>query len=225
MNAMSEAKLLLVEDEEKLIRLLENMLVPFFSVDSFSSYDALATLLDHSFLPYEVIVLDRMMNGKDALDLLPEFKQQFPQCRILVLSAIDTPAEKATALDQGADDYLAKPFAKEELVARIRVLARRVSNEIRFGNISINNADRTAKVGEKLLALSNKEFLLLRALIQNPTKVFNKSFLHEKVWQVSTDIESNAVETTVNKLRRKLEDASATARVKNSRNLGYWLEE
>lgn len=222
---MFESKILIVEDESKLVELLTRNLEASFAVSVVTSYVALVETLRLPSLPYEIVILDRMMNGEDTMDLIPVLKEKFPQCKIMILSAINTSAEKAMALDLGADDYLSKPYAHEELIARLRALSRRVASELRFGNVTIDTVERVARVGERDINLSNKEFLLLRMFVRHPGKVFNKISLYEDVWHMNADIESNAVETTVNKLRRKLAEVSATAQIRNSRNLGYWLEE
>lgn len=222
---MTEANILVVEDELKLVEILKRTLEETFSVTVFNSFEEVAALLDHSSIRFDILVLDRMLNGKDSLNLIAPLKEKFPQIKVLILSAISTPSEKASALDLGADDYLSKPFANEELLARLRVIAKRMPSELRFGNIAIDMLERTAKVADVDLPLATKEFLLLRAFLKSPGKVYPKSVLYEEVWQTSADIESNAIETTVNKLRRKLEEAGASAAIKNSRNLGYWLEE
>ena len=221
---MQEAKILVAEDDPKLRSLLSSTLSDAFAVEETGSYSDLESLLEKPSLSYDVIVLDRMMHGFDASDLLPQFKEKFPQCKILILSAISTPTEKATSLDRGAD-YLSKPFANEELIARVRVLARRAPSEIRLGNIVIDVFSRSASIDGQTLPLTNKEYLLLWTLLRHPLKVFSKAALYELVWQTSADVESNSIETTVNKLRRKLEEAGASASIRNSRKLGYWIEE
>lgn len=220
-----DANVLVVEDEAKLVEILQRTLSESFQVTVFTTYEELAALLEGSSIRFDLFVLDRMLDGKDSLNLIAPLKEKFPQIKVLVLSAISTPSEKAVALDLGADDYLSKPFANEELLARLRVLAKRIPSELRFGNIALDMLERTAKVAEVDLQLATKEFLLLRAFMKTPGKVYPKTTLYEEVWQTSADVESNAIETTVNKLRRKLEEAGASATIKNSRNLGYWIEE
>ncbi len=222
---MTEANLLIVEDELKLAELLTANLSTLFNVDSCATFAAFEELFEKPALAFDVVILDRMLGSHDTLSLLPRFKDRFPQCRVIVLSAISTPAEKAAALDKGADDYLSKPFAWEELVARVRSLLRRGSRDIRFGNITLDTLERTASANGNVLSLSNKEFLLLRSLVQQPGRVFSKQTLFEEVWNMSAEIESNAIETTMTKLRRKLEEAGSNANIRNARNLGYWLEE
>jgi DNA-binding response OmpR family regulator len=222
---MHRTNVVIVEDEVKLVSLLETELAKSFSVSTLTSYAGFAESVERATLICDVVVLDRMMNGHDTLKLLPALKSKFPQTHVLILSAINTPSEKATALDLGADDYLSKPYANEELVSRIKVLARRVPSEIRYGNIAIDVDHRLVTVGEETINLAVKEYRLLWALMRNPRKVFSKAELYQDVWQTNAEIESHSIETTVNKLRRKLEDAGARPAIRNSRNLGYWIEE
>lgn len=222
---MHRTNVVIVEDETKLVSLLEAELAKSFSVSTLTSYAGFADSVERATLICDVIVLDRMMNGHDTLKLLPSLKSKFPQTHVLILSAINTPSEKATALDLGADDYLSKPYANEELVSRIKVLARRLPSEIRFGNIAIDVDHRLVTVGEEAVNLAVKEYRLLWALMRNPRKVFSKAELYQDVWQTNAEIESHSIETTVNKLRRKLEEAGARPTIRNSRNLGYWIEE
>lgn len=222
---MHRTNVVIVEDETKLVSLLEAELAKSFSVSTLTSYAGFADSVERATLICDVIVLDRMMNGHDTLKLLPSLKSKFPQTHVLILSAINTPSEKATALDLGADDYLSKPYANEELVSRIKVLARRLPSEIRFGNIAIDVDHRLVTVGEEAINLAVKEYRLLWALMRNPRKVFSKAELYQDVWQTNAEIESHSIETTVNKLRRKLEEAGARPTIRNSRNLGYWIEE
>jgi len=96
---------------------------------------------------------------------------------------------------------------------------------LRMGNLVLNSADRTIKVNDVEISLPNKEFILLRTLLQVPGRIFNKAFLYKKVWDMSPEVESNVVETTINKLRKRLKDAEAAVNIKNARNSGYWIEE
>ena len=185
-------------------------------------------LASRSFEP-ELILLDRLLNQFDSIELLPEIKRVFPGARILILSAINTAAEKADALDRGADDYLGKPFSVSELMARLRALARRPTlapapGYLRAGNVVLDTMSRVAIIGSRKISLPNKEFMVLRALIQKPGQVFKKGVLFEQVWDSSTELETNVVEATITNLRRKLEDAAADVKIKNMRNAGYWIE-
>jgi two-component system, OmpR family, response regulator len=169
--------------------------------------------------------MDRLLHGRDSAVLVAEIKEKCPQAKIMILSAINSAHEKATLLNLGADDYLAKPFEVEELFARIGVLLRRSQSEFKLGNVLLNSEKRAMFVDEKEVALQNKEFILLRTLIRSPGKVYNKTELYEQAWEVSTETESNVIEATVNKLRRRLEEVGASVSIKSMRNKGYWIEE
>lgn len=222
---MAETRVLIVEDEEKLLTLIKATLAEHFEVTAIGSHQELQELLEKASFPYDIVVLDRMMNGRDTVEVVSTLKSKFPQSQVLILSAINTPTEKAMSLDRGADDYLSKPFENEELVARVRALGRRAPSEVRFGNLAIDVISRSASVEGKTVTLTNKEYLLIWTLIRHPHRIFNKAALYQDVWQSNADIESNAIETTVNKLRRKLEEAGASISIRNSRNIGYWIEE
>lgn len=219
-------RILLVEDELRLLQhLTDTMDAEGFSTFTCSSFRDLESLLTLPSKRFDVIVLDRLLNGRDSAELISRIKVELPNSRIMILSAINTPSEKALLLDLGADDYVAKPFDSEELIARVRALLRRNLHRLRIGNVTLNSLNRTMLVSNHEVPLTNKEFILLRTLLETPGKIFNKTVLYEKVWEMSTDVESNVVEATVNKLRRRLTDADATLKIKNTRNLGYWVEE
>lgn len=222
---MPSARILIVEDEVKLL----SHLVAIVSSDSqsvftCSSFKELEQILGVKVSRFDVIILDRLLNGRDSAELLPKIKQSYPDARLMVLSAIDTAAEKASLLNQGADDYLAKPFDGEELMARVNVLLRRAPKALSLGNIVLQAESRSLSVNGRDIPLTNKEFLLLKTLMQVPGKVFPKNELYESVWEMSADVESNVVEATVNKLRRRLEEVGANVRISNARNAGYWIE-
>lgn len=225
-NEVSSHRILIVEDEAKLlIHLARTITDEGFSTFTCASFAELENLLKIPVKRFDVVVLDRLLHGKDSAELVTRMKEVLPEVKIMILSAINSASEKTALLDLGADDYLAKPFSSDELVARIRVLLRRNRPEIKFGNIILNTEKRTARVGDKEIPLQNKEFALLRTLIRTPGKVFNKIFLYEHVWEMSTEVESNVVEATVNKLRRRLEESGANVSIKSMRNKGYWIEE
>ncbi len=219
-------RVLIVEDEEKLLTYLKGLLnEEEFSTFSCSSFFELETLIEIPMSRFDIIILDRLLQGKDSGTLLSKIKYCFSDAKILILSAINTPSEKALLLDSGADDYLAKPFDGEELVARVRALLRRNYHSIKLGDVSLNSISRTMTISQNEISLTNKEFDLLKTLIQAPGKIFNKTLLNSQVWEVSSDVDSNVVEATITKLRRKLVDAGSSVSIKNIRNRGYWIEE
>jgi len=223
---MAIPRILIVEDESKLSAHLDGLLkAETFSTFTCSTYRELEMLFEMPLQRYDLIVLDRLLQGQDSAQLLGTIKTKMPEAKILVLSAVNTPAEKAALLDKGADDYVAKPFAGEELVARVRALLRRSVKSVALGNVTLDLEGRSMSIGGQSSALTNKEFVLLRTLMTSPGKVFSKAHLHEKVWGMTADVESNVVEATINKLRRRFKEAEASPQIKNQRNTGYWIEE
>lgn len=223
---MALLNVLIVEDEFKLLNhLYERMKIEEFVVFKCDSYTDLENFIIAPNASIDIIILDRLLGGKDSSDLIFAIKEKMPDAKIIVLSALNTANEKTALLDRGVDDYLSKPFDIDELVARIRALLRRNSKELVIGNIILDSERRNVKVNGHDIVLQNKEFILLKTLIKTPGKIFNKKFLYEHVWEMSVDVESNVVEATINKLRRRLEEASADPRIKSMRNKGYWIEE
>jgi len=225
-HSMTNPRLMVVEDE---VKLLNNLISLFseegFEVSSGSTFLDLEALLVSSNRRHDVIVLDRLLHGRDSADLIGRIKDELSGTKVLVLSAINTSSEKASVLDKGADDYLAKPFSGEELVARVRALLRRDVRQYRLGNLMVDEEKRIIRVGAQESSLTNKEFDLLKTFVKNPGKVFSKAILGQQIWELSVDAESNVVEATVNKVRRRLEELGATSKIKNTRNAGYWIEE
>lgn len=221
---------LIVEDESELLKKIAVLAESGgYNVRTVASIEALKTILKTKNFGPSVIILDRILNGVDSVHYIPQIKSTFGEAKLLVLSAIDTATEKAAALNAGADDYLAKPFSSVELMARVNALARRSrlyedKATLQLGQLSLNRDFRSVKIGQQSVDVSNKEFLLLFLFCSNPGKVFSKEVLLEQVWQSSDAVETKVVEVTINNLRRKLESGSDSVRIKNMRNVGYWLE-
>ena len=222
--------LLIVEDEARILSFLCDALrTEGHTIEPCPSFDAaLATLTNPLTSKFDAVILDRMLHGKEGAKLIPNIRAKNPQSGILILSAINTPEEKAAVLDLGADDYLGKPFSLEELSARVRVLGRKMtgatSNKIRFGNSELDLVAHTVTIHEKKSDLSHREFQVLCLFMQNPGKVFNRFQILDRVWNAQYDIESNVVEVTINNIRRKLESEGSDLKLLSKRNVGYWLE-
>lgn len=190
--------------------------------------DMLETL-SSSKINFNILVLDRMMGTSDSADFVASLRMQYPALKIIVLSAIDSSLEKAKLIDYGADDYLAKPFDTIEFLARLKALIRRsetIDSNINYkiANISLDLIQRSVSVEGLILNITAKEFLVLHALSSSIGKIYSKSELIESIWGYSLENDTNVVESTVNSLRRKLELAQAFVQVKNTRNVGYWIE-
>lgn len=223
-------RLWIVEDEEALGKYLQqNLSDAQFRAELLTTLDQLQAIFTtpEDQLP-AVLVLDRLLDGKDSSDLIPRLKERFPQLRILVLSAIGGPLEKSRLLDLGADDYMSKPFSIEEVISRIRVLLRRPQEDavpmLRLGNLSLNPVSQICEVEGRRVDLSRKEFQLVTLLMQNPSRVFSRVELLERVWDIKNDVESNVVEVTIKNVRKKLEAAEASVKILSKRFLGYWIE-
>ena len=226
LEGLGKTTILLVEDEQQILLHITELLSSAEMVtNTIDSFHDLETLLQEPDLRYDVVILDRLLHGQDSAPLISKIKLAIPNVKIIVLSAINSSAEKVSVLDSGADDYVSKPFDGDELVARIRVMLRKTDPNLNYGNLILNIQNRTIRVGDFEESLPNKEFSLLYAMIKQPRKVFTKSDFYEKVWGMSADVESNVVETTINKTRKKLDELGSKAKIKNKRNVGYWIEE
>lgn len=156
---------------------------------------------------YDLIVMDLMLPGMDGNTICSKLRKENIHTPILMLTAKSQVSDKVAGLDSGADDYLTKPFAFEELLSRIRALLRRpkgeTSNELVSGDISMNTATFDVKVGEQPVALSSKEYSLLEYLLRHKNMIVSKEQIISHVWDYDSDILPNTVEVYVKKLRAK----------------------
>jgi DNA-binding response OmpR family regulator len=223
-------RILLVEDDEKVASFLkENLNRDNLVTDVITSMDDLQGFIDKRPFDPELIVLDRLIGNSDTRSVLKNIKTSFPQSRILYLSALNTPNEKAALLDEGADDYLGKPFSLIELQARVRALIRRRSEVaqtfyINVGDLIIDLRARTVTCQGSRVNLKNKEYSLLMNFAQNPGRVFSKFQLLDIIWETNLDVESNVLEVTIMNLRKKLDECNSSVQILSKRNVGYWLE-
>lgn len=179
--------------------------------------------------PFDLIVLDRMMPALDGLTVLRRLRELDVRSPVLVLSALGRVAEKVEGLESGADDYLAKPFADEEFIARVRSLARRFRPEphpevLLVGDIEIRIKARTVHRAGKHIPTSRKEFELIRCLAENAGRFLSRSYLLERVWNLRFDPQTNVVDVHVSRLRRKLDDGFAREALVSARGEGYKLD-
>ena len=158
--------------------------------------------------PPDILMLDLGLPDMDGLDLLKRVRQLWPTLPVLILTARDTLEMKVKGLDLGADDYLTKPFELDELLARLRVLERRLgsaaSAEIRLGPVLLNTATYKLWVEEQETALSKREYMLLKALMESAGAIQTKQMLESKLYSWGEEISSNAIEVHIHNLRKKL---------------------
>lgn len=177
---------------------------------------------------YDVIILDVMMPKMDGFEVASRLRQNKCNVPILMLTAKDEVSSRVKGLDCGADDYLTKPFASEELLARIRALTRRQSelvfDELKFEDITLNTSNYTLTCGQKSVTLGAKEYEILRFLMMNPSHVISKDVIISKIWGLDSDITENNVEAYMSFLRKKLFFVGSRVTVMTKRLLGYYLE-
>jgi DNA-binding response OmpR family regulator len=217
------ARVLVVDDEDAIRDMLEyGLRQAGFDVRTVPDGDGLFSTLS-TWRP-EVIVLDVMLPGTDGFTLLPAVRQ-LTDAPILMLSAKAETAEKITGLSRGADDYLGKPFALEELVARLNSALRRPRMELReqyrYYDLVVDVGRRQVFRGARRVELSTREFELLLTFVRDPEHVFTRSALLDLVWGVDRDIVPNTVETYVSYLRAKLDSGERVTLIQTLRGAGY----
>jgi DNA-binding response OmpR family regulator len=225
-------RVLLVEDTVKLAQALKRGLEgEGYAVDVLFDGEAarrrLATRGAAVGLPYDLLVLDVMLPGVDGYTLCRQLRERGVTVPVLMLTARDATADKVTGLDSGADDYLVKPFAFEELLARIRTLLRRPRQSLppvlAVGGLELDPTRREARCEGVRLDLSAKEFGLLELFLRHPGEVLTRDRILDHLWDEEYDAFSNIVDVYVRKLRRKIDVAGAPSRIQTLRGAGYRL--
>ena len=209
-------KALIVEDNQELVSLLiKNLNRGGFSTDSVDNAGAAALALATTH--YAAVVLDLGLPGQDGLSLLRELRGRGDSTPVLVLTARDGVTDRVTGLSEGADDYMTKPFAMEELIARLRALSRRPDNlfgrRLTVGNLALDTETRQVLVGDALLAIPACEIAVLEILLRRSGRVAPKRLFEDDLFGLSDEVGSNAVEVYVYRLRKILADAGATVKV------------
>jgi DNA-binding response OmpR family regulator len=220
-------RVLLVEDEPEMASALAAALKNYGMV-----VDHVATLADAeeavSINAYGAILLDRQLPDGDGLTLIPQLRAKGAGVPIIVLTARGDLVDRVAGLNTGADDYLGKPFAVEELLARLRAVLRRPadlpSEIIRLGRLSFDAGHREASVAGRPLDLPRRELLVLETLLRRMGRTVARSSLEEAVYSIDDEIQSNALDTHVSRLRRKLSDAQAEVEIHGIRGIGYLLK-
>lgn len=221
-------RILLVEDEHKIANALKRGLEQeTFAVDAeYDSDSGLAAALNDD---YDLVILDRMLPGSlEGLEIAKELRAAGKHMPILLLTAKDQVHDRVAGLNAGADDYLVKPFALEELLARVRALLRRPKDEkgtiLKVGDLSLNTLSFEVKRAGKLINLSRREFAMLEYLMRNAGRVLSKDQIIGHVWDFDADILPNTVEVYAGYLRKKIDEPfKGPALIHTLRGFGYRL--
>ena len=217
-------RLLVIEDNARLCQAVaESLRAQGFAVDTASS--AAEGLRTWKAAEYDAAVLDLMLPDGSGLGALKEMRDRGNMAPVLVLTALGTIEDRVRGLDCGADDYLVKPFAMQELIARLRALLRRpgaaLGRTLTLGSVSLDTSARIATVAGTPLELTRSELIILEALLRNQGRVLSKERLAECLYDFEQERSTNSVETHVHRLRRKLAAAGAEVSLRTLRGLGY----
>ncbi len=220
-------KVLLVEDEPKIARYVSKALgTEGHNVEVIPRGDEGLTAATTK--PFDIMLLDLALPGGDGLDILRAVRAKSISTPVLILTARGELPDRITGLDLGADDYLPKPFAMEELIARINVLTRRkgvdASPILRVGDLVLNSTTREVTRNGTKLYLSVREFGLLEFLMHNSPRAFTRTELCEHVWKSALDDETNAVDVYIQRVRRKVDEDFPVKLIQTVRNVGYKIE-
>jgi len=220
-------RILLVEDDEKLARFVSQGLNASGHVtDSVNDgRDALLLTIQES---YDILIVDRMLPGLDGLSVVRSLRSAGAKLAVIFLTSMGGVDDRVEGLDAGADDYLVKPFAFSELLARVNALARRppISSErakLQVCDLELDLLRRVARRGDTVIELLPKEFTLLETLMRNEGRILTKTMLLERVWNFNFDPHSTVVETYISRLRSKIDKPFPIALLHTMRNSGYSL--
>ena len=223
-------RLLVVEDEIHLLNIIKKRLTKeHYSVDACSDGEEAMEYIRMT--PYDGIVLDIMLPGRDGISILKQMRKEGNYTPVLLLTARDSIEDRVKGLDTGADDYLVKPFAFEELLARIRVMLRK-QGEIRpqeevftIADLTVDCKSHEVKRGGEKIELSSKEFSLLEYLIRNKGKVLSREQIENHIWDYDYMGSSNMVDVYIRYLRKKIDEPYENKLIQTVRGAGYVLRE
>ncbi len=217
-------RILIVEDEIPVARRIVSALIEA-GHDPKTVHDGETALDEVSKTPFDLIVLDIILPGMDGFDLLRHLRSQHIASRVLMLTARGEMKDRVTGLQLGADDYLPKPFAMGELVARVNALGRRYPEEpalkLHVGDLTLDLASHEVHRGLRRIQLSARELMLLKVLMREPGRVFTRTELCERVWEHAHEYDTKLVEVFIGRLRRKIGEPQLIHTV---RHVGYTIE-
>ena len=226
------SQILLIEDEEKMARTVARVLRDegHVVVTADDGRTGFARALDDSF---DLLIVDWMLPGRSGVQIVRGLRAAEVGVPVLMLTAREQVEDRVEGLDAGADDYLTKPFARQELLARVRALMRRPSagssagssdTTIKAGDLTLDPVRHVVRRGDERIELTAKEFALLVTLIQRPGQVFTRSVLLEAVWGLPGEAYTKSVDLYVSYLRKKLDREGEPSRIRTVRGVGYTFE-
>lgn len=217
-------RILVVEDDVQLAKQIASALTEA-GHDPTIVHDGERALDKTKGKPFDLIVLDVILPGIDGFDVLRHLRSEHMASRVLMLTARGEVKDRVTGLQLGADDYLPKPFAMRELVARVNALGRRYPEEpvlnLRVGDLTLDLANHDVHRGAKRIELSPRELMLLKVLMREPARVFTRTELCERVWEHPHEYDTKLVEVFIGRLRRKIGDPPLIHTV---RHVGYTID-
>lgn len=221
-------RVLIAEDEKKVASFIRKALREAgYAVDEV--HDGEAALERAIDTPYDAIILDIMLPGRDGLSVLKLLRAQRIDTPVLILTARGEISERIEGLELGADDYMAKPFAMRELLARIGSMTRRAAPEkaslVRVGDLKLNSLSREVTRAGVKISLAVREFALLEFLMRSPDRVHSRTTLCEHVWDYHFDTGTNVVDVYIQRLRRKIDDGHEEKLIHTVRGVGYMLKQ
>ena len=219
-------RVLVVEDETAIAGFVEQGLAEAgYAVDL--AKDGEEALYWISIVPYDVIVLDVMLPDTDGLAVCDELRRRGVQAPVLMLTARDAVEDRVAGLDSGADDYLIKPFAFAELLARLRALLRREpelkGNVLQVADLTLDTTSREVRRGDRVIALTSKEYGLLEFLMRHPNQILTRASIADHIWNYAFDNVTNVIDVHIFTLRRKIDDPFDTKLIHTVRGAGYRL--
>jgi heavy metal response regulator len=221
-------RILVVEDERKVANFIRQGLEEEGHTVEVAGDGASALDLVLADDGYDLVVLDLMLPGRDGLGVLKAMRDRRVRTPVLVLTARDSVADKVSGLDLGADDYLTKPFAFEEFLARVRALLRRTGDQrtavLRVADLTLDPITRAARRGRRRIELTTREYALLEYFMRNVGHVLTRPMITEHVWGIGFDAESNIVDVYVGYLRRKIDVEGERRLIHTVRGAGYVMK-
>jgi two-component system response regulator MprA len=227
---MTAMRIFVVEDDQAVRDALRRALeLEGYSVELAGDGEEALRRLDDREVEPDAIVLDVLMPKVDGLEVCRRLRRSGNRVPVLMLTARDQVSDRVAGLDAGADDYLVKPFALEELLARVRALLRRTANGavdvLRFADVELDPATREVRRGGELIELTRTEFALLELFLLNPRQVLTRSLIFERVWGYDFGFGSNSLDVYIGYLRRKTEHGGRPRLIQTIRGVGYALRE